>query len=377
MLNTKAIKPISQINPIETENLIDDNKNISEQPKEIVKDQSNIPVEQQIVDQPKQIEKVEQQFPKQYGNGIKENYVKFDDNSNTYAIYEYNNYVCSFSNQDIINYLFDHNTSSNANLCIKKYLLIITFNDNEFELNILNTILTSDLDIMVKIQNFVYDTIKNKIINVNLNDENDVEQQDDVLLVFFYQLIMFMFKNISVYEQSFDDNKISKLFSGLAFRFSSLILHNVKSINNYIDDNIALLDKLDKQQNGGNDSESDNNTNDLQDFLSISNSDSDSDSNSSSDSDSSSKSNSSSKSSSKSESDSESESSDSLLSESSIKYKQLESSDETSNSELPHDTINVSKSTKSTKSEETSHSNKKSYNMHSAYNNGKIYNQNI
>ena len=84
--------------------------------------------------------------------------------------------------------------------CIKKYIFIITANFqlgiNEF--NFVNSIFTQNLDSMIKLQNYIYESIN----QFDSLDVGEAENYKNILTLFYYQLIIFIFKNISVYENS-------------------------------------------------------------------------------------------------------------------------------------------------------------------------------
>ena len=109
-----------------------------------------------------------------------------------------------------------------------------------YEFNFINSIFTNNLDIMIQLQNFIYDTLMN-FDNLNVSDTYNYY---DTILIFYYQLIIFLFNNYNLYLVSSDQNKISRIYSSLSYRFSSLILKNVFKIKNDIDENNETLNKL-------------------------------------------------------------------------------------------------------------------------------------
>jgi len=166
--------------------------------------------------------------------GGTQNRVEFNDDNNSYIIYNNSGIECVISNDDILKNMIDNN-----NMYIKKYLYTLSYNHilevNEF--NFINSIFTSNLDIIVKLQNFIYNTINNSISENNENNQ--------VLLFFYYQFIIWIFKNMSIYENNLNDpNKISKVFSTLTYRFSSLILKNIINIQNMCNMNLESLDHI-------------------------------------------------------------------------------------------------------------------------------------
>jgi hypothetical protein len=166
------------------------------------------------------------------------NRIEWNDEQNSYLIYENNILDCTFNNKDILAYILN---SNNGKLCIKKYIFIISKNSNDVnEFNFINSIFTSNFDHIVRLQNFIYDSINN--FN-SLDIENSSDYQE-ILLLFYYQLIIWLFKNISIYENNENTLKISKLYSCFCYRFSSLILKNILKIENSCLENNNNIDKL-------------------------------------------------------------------------------------------------------------------------------------
>jgi len=188
------------------------------------------------------------------------NRVEWNDENNSYTVYSNSEIECIITNNDILKNMIDNN-----NIYIKKYIYTLSYNQtldvNEF--NFINSIFTSNLDIIIKLQNFVYDIINNNLShqtsgelrtivknheeNKEINDEIKNDSLDnEILLFFYYQLIIWLFKNISIFENndSSNSNKISKVFSTLTYRFSSLILKNVINIQKLCDYNLESLNEI-------------------------------------------------------------------------------------------------------------------------------------
>ena len=183
------------------------------------------------------------------------NNIIFDDNKNAFIIND-DNVIYTILKSDIINYIINLSTNEAA---IKKYIFIISFNNitnnNEFNF-IANTIFTNNLNMMIKLQNLIYE-------NINRDDFSCGEQlMKNKFLMFFYQLIIFMFK--TTYDNNiYDKYKIINTYSTLSFRISSIILREtfflqnkyenvsqeLENVNN-IKNNLHLkLNKLSKQIN--------------------------------------------------------------------------------------------------------------------------------
>jgi hypothetical protein len=157
-------------------------------------------------------------------NISKRNSVEWDDVKNAYVIYENDIVDGYFTNNDIIKSVINGN---NINKNVKKYFFIIANNaetdNNEF--NFIDSIFTDNLDLVIKIQNEIFDIInQNDFIEKN---ENDLEN----LLIFNYQFIIYLFKKFKFLDNN-ESNKIAKFYSTLTFRFSSLILKQLVKIEN-------------------------------------------------------------------------------------------------------------------------------------------------
>ena len=155
-------------------------------------------------------------------NDISKNISKcyWNEDDNCYIIIENDEIECIITNEDIIINIFD-----NQNAYIKKYIFILGVNvinqTNEF--NFLKSIFTSNFEIMIKIQNYIYEKI---------NNLDQLEDNKDTLIIFYYQLIIWLFKNMIIFEKNNDSNKILKFYSCLTYRFSSIILKNIMNIQN-------------------------------------------------------------------------------------------------------------------------------------------------
>jgi hypothetical protein len=164
------------------------------------------------------------------------NLAEWDDNKNAYVIYNINNMIEGFfTNNDVVKSIIN---GSNINKNIKKYFFIIAHNaeNNNNEFNFIDSIFTDNLDLIIKIQNDLFDLI-------NQNDLFEKNDDDlDNLLIFNYQFIIYLFKK-SNYFNNIESNKIAKFYSTLTFRFSSLILKQVMKIENQ---NISLANDISK-----------------------------------------------------------------------------------------------------------------------------------
>lgn len=137
--------------------------------------------------------------------------VNYDDEKNSYII-TYNNSIESiFTHKDILDALME---SNNTNYVIRQYFFIVSHNQETGvnEINFVNSPVTCNIEIMIKIQNYFYEL---------LNSSTDNALVFDKLLFLYYQLIIYLFRNYPRYENY---AKIQKFYSTLSFRFSSLVL---------------------------------------------------------------------------------------------------------------------------------------------------------
>jgi hypothetical protein len=169
-------------------------------------------------------------------NNLIENNVLWDDKSNCYIIYDSNNDIRTITNEDIINYILNNKPNEN----VKKYIFTINFNsiNNQHEYNFIITKFTENIDVMIKLINFIGDSINNYD---NINNLSDVNV--DKLMIIYYQIIIFMFKNI-LQTTKYDLVKLSKYSSYLCYKYSTMILKKIMKIddnNNNIKNSLENL----------------------------------------------------------------------------------------------------------------------------------------
>lgn len=171
-------------------------------------------------------------------------YFVFNDEDNSYVAINNSNNECVITNNNIIEYIF--NVSSSVGINIKKYIFIISKNEltSNYEFNFINTIFTNNLDMMIKLQNFLYETLNNYNISEDNNLNKIASEKLEILLLFYYQLIIWLFKNYSQYEHKYESNKIIKFFSSLTYRFSILVLKNILKIKNDLSENKYQLNEV-------------------------------------------------------------------------------------------------------------------------------------
>ena len=148
-----------------------------------------------------------------------DSYANWDEDKNSYIIYE-NNEICGyFNNNDILRSII---TGSNQNKYIKKFFFIISFNkENEvYEFNFIDSVFTNNIELVIRIQNFMFDLI-------NQTDLLEDDSQEN-MLIFNYQLIIYLFQKNNFVNA--DPTKIAKFYSTITYRYSSLVLKNVMKI---------------------------------------------------------------------------------------------------------------------------------------------------
>lgn len=173
-------------------------------------------------------------------NDILNNYnrqiqIEWNKDNNAYEIYFSGNIEGSFTNNDIIKSII---RGVNINKFIKKYFFIIAYNDETEtqEFNFIDSVFTNDLELMIQVQNLVFDLSNNQ----ELFDEN-MENQEN-LIIFNYQFIIYLFKK-SNYLNCSDSTKIAKFYSTITYRFSALVLKQTMKIES---DNLMLNKEMAK-----------------------------------------------------------------------------------------------------------------------------------
>jgi hypothetical protein len=151
--------------------------------------------------------------------------VIYDEFSNSYIIFDYDNFNLDINekkilkNEDIINYIINNRD----NELIKKYIFTINYNifNKNFEFNFIISKFTENIDIMIKLLNFINDYINN----------NDNFENIDKLMIFYYQIIIFLFKNI-LQISKYDKLKLAKYSSYLSYKYSTMVLKKITLIEN-------------------------------------------------------------------------------------------------------------------------------------------------
>ena len=151
-------------------------------------------------------------------------YAEWDENKNSYIIYDNNEIEGFFTNNDIVKSIIQ---GSNINKFIKKFFFIIAYNkENDInEFIFIDSIFTNNIELMIKTQNSLFD-----LSNQNeLFDNND--EHSNNLLIFNYQFIIYLFKK-SNYLNNNESNKIAKFYSTITYRFTTLVLKQTMKIEN-------------------------------------------------------------------------------------------------------------------------------------------------
>ena len=130
--------------------------------------------------------------------------------------------------------------ANNSNYIIKQYLFIISFNQDTGinEINFVTSSVTNNIEIMIKIQNYIYD-----LLNQYSSEDNANKNSIDKLIFLYYQLIIYLFKNYARYENY---PKIQKFYSTLSYRFSSIVLKQTVNINQ---SNLKITSEIQKIYN--------------------------------------------------------------------------------------------------------------------------------
>jgi hypothetical protein len=155
--------------------------------------------------------------------------VDYDKIQNKFIIYEQSE-IKTILLSDVINSILNAETND---AYIKKYLFIISFNSitNQNEYNFMPSVLTENLDMLIELENSIF-----MIIN---NDEFETKElkHKTNLILFFYQIVMFIYKSTFNY---YDDSKLKKIYNILSYRFSLIILkqiYNLKDEIKYLNSN--------------------------------------------------------------------------------------------------------------------------------------------
>jgi len=163
----------------------------------------------------------------------------YDDQSSSYIIIDYDNEKKILKNEDILNYIFNNKD----NELIKKYIFTINYNivNKQFEFNLIVSKFTENIDIMIKLLNFINDYINN-------NEKDRMDENIDKLMIFYYQVIIFLFKNI-IQIGKYDKLKLAKYSSYLSYKYSTMVLKKISNIeisNQIIKDNLQSLYEIKK-----------------------------------------------------------------------------------------------------------------------------------
>jgi hypothetical protein len=264
MLNTRSLIKRKKITPIQSDKEFED-KNIDENEKIIKNIESNV-VKPSIFTLPKKQEseniyvenddifrnenvfkqdniiregRIGNIFDAELKKEEKNEDVIFDESSNSYIINDYDNKKKILKNEDILNYIFNHKD----NELIKKYIFTINYNmiSKQFEFNLIVSKFTENIDIMIKLINFINDYINN-------NEKHIMSENIDKLMIFYYQVIIFLFKNI-LQVSKYDKLKLAKYSSYLSYKYSTMVLKKISNIeinNLIIKDNLQSLLEIKK-----------------------------------------------------------------------------------------------------------------------------------
>lgn len=176
--------------------------------------------------------------------------VVYDEIQNKYIITE-NNETHTILYSELINSILKNEITDKN---IKKYFMIVSYNSElmKYEYNIIESIFTKNLEAMVKIQNSIYDVL------VSEDFKNHDEKYKQNLILFYYEFITFIFK---MDYSTYDKQKLEKLYSHLSYRFSNILLNQIKLLKtdlnvlqNNLDETKNIKNKLEKNMNKQNNS---------------------------------------------------------------------------------------------------------------------------
>lgn len=172
--------------------------------------------------------------------------VEWNNTSNQYEIYTHNILECTIKHEQILKSIIN---ADHDDPCVKKYFFITKWiqSDQVFQFNFIDSLFVSDLDTMIRVQNFIYDTLKN-FQNLSIDDPYNYY---DTILLFYFQFIIYTFSNTDkfIYTNTETNIKISKFYSNLVYRYSSLVLKKILGLKSTLDKNSFDLQHLIKSQN--------------------------------------------------------------------------------------------------------------------------------
>lgn len=172
--------------------------------------------------------------------------VEWNNTSNQYEIYTHNVLECTIKHEQILKSIIN---ADHDDPCVKKYFFITKWiqSDQVFQFNFIDSLFVSDLDSMIRVQNFIYDTLKN-FQNLSIDDPYNYY---DTILLFYFQFIIYTFSNTDkfIYTNTETNIKISKFYSNLVYRYSSLVLKKILGLKSTLDKNSFDLQHLIKSQN--------------------------------------------------------------------------------------------------------------------------------
>ena len=173
-----------------------------------------------------------------FGETVK---IYWDDVDNCYIITNMSSGTieCKIFNENVLKYIISNEIND---IGIKRYLFIIGWNNQTeiFEFNFIDSVFTSNFNMMIKLQNWTYETLKT-FDNI---DESDTYNYQEAILMFYFQLVIYLFNNYEKYSLTNEPSKISRIYSSIVYRFSSLVLKNVLKIKNSINSNNVILNDL-------------------------------------------------------------------------------------------------------------------------------------
>jgi len=161
--------------------------------------------------------------------------VFYDIENNMYVIK--NEAESKFTNNDVIDII---NSKKNNNNTISEYFFKLKGDpQNGYEYDFINTPFTTNIDVMMRIQNFIYDIIQ-QYDQLSLTRDDNLDSKNN-LIFFYYQLIIFFYKTTLPLH---DTIKAAKIGATITYRFSSIILKNIISMQEQTDNIKQYISEL-------------------------------------------------------------------------------------------------------------------------------------
>ena len=148
--------------------------------------------------------------------------IYYDELNSKYIIQE-----DEFTNKDILDIILKKENHP----VIEKYIFSIKGDDQDgYEYEFTQSTVTKELEIMMKIQNYIYEIIQ-QYDHISLTKDDTSENKNNIIF-FYYQLIIFFYKYIL---PQYETVRSAKIGATLTYRMSSIILKNILSVQDHTD----------------------------------------------------------------------------------------------------------------------------------------------